>query len=271
MKKLAFIILALFSVSICPANDLNKSPDKDENGNAFHLSFLTDSIILGTGLSLAATDFVLSDVLKLNRIGLPQTFEKNSVPCLDRIFMNPYSKKLDYIATGAEIALLLSPAILMATDNSQWLTIGTMYAETFLWAYGLKELGKFAVNRARPYMYFEGYPQESIEDYDWANSFPSGHTTLSFAGASFTGYVFSKYFPNSKWKWLVTGTSFAAASAVGIFRMMSGNHFLTDVLAGAAIGTLCGFAVPFLHTLYPQNKNVQISVTPASFNVLVKL
>ena len=30
--------------------------------------------------------------------------------------------------------------------------------------------------------------------------------------------------------------------------MASGNHFFTDVLAGAAIGTACGFIIPALHS-----------------------
>ena len=40
--------------------------------------------------------------------------------------------------------------------------------------------------------------------------------------------------------------------------MASGNHFLTDVLVGAAIGTVCGFAVPYMHTLRMKNDNKNI-------------
>ena len=36
------------------------------------------------------------------------------------------------------------------------------------------------------------------------------------------------------------------AVSVGLLRMHADRHYLTDVLAGAALGTLTGFAVPVL-------------------------
>lgn len=270
MKKKVSIICVLFLLSICFAKEKKSFLG---NGEVFHLSVATESIILGTGISLVATDILCSDILKLNRISLPSSFDKNSIPAIDRPFMNQYSKRIDKIATFTQFGALLSPAILMTTNKSEWFTIGAMYAESVIWAYGLKELGKLIVNRARPYMYFENYPEEKINDYDWANSFPSGHTTLSFVGASFTSYVFSKYFPDSKWKWVVTSSSFAIATTTGILRLLSGNHFLTDVISGAVIGTLCGFSIPFFHTIFPkkQNENVQILASPTSFSINIKL
>lgn len=270
MKKKLSLICVLFLLLSCFAKEKNNFLG---SGETFHLSVATESIILGSGISLLATDFLCSDILKLNRINLPSTFDKNSVPAIDRPLMNKYSKKIDTVATFIQFGVLLSPAILMTTNKSEWFTIGTMYAESVIWAYGLKELGKLIVNRARPYMYFENYPEEKVSDYDWANSFPSGHTTLSFAGASFTSYVFSKYFPDSKWKWVVTSSTFAIATTTGVLRLLSGNHFLTDVISGAVIGTLCGFAIPFFHTILPknQNENVQILANPVSFSVNIKL
>lgn len=268
MKKKLSLICVLFLLLSCFAKEKNNFLG---SGETFHLSVATESIILGSGISLLATDFLCSDILKLNRINLPSSFDKNSVLAIDRPFMNQYSKKIDTVATVIQFGALLSPVILMTTNNSEWFTIGTMYAESVIWAYGLKELGKLIVNRARPYMYFENYPEDKLDD--WANSFPSGHTTLSFAGASFTSYVFSKYFPDSKWKWVVSGSSFAIATTTGILRLLSGNHFLTDVISGAVIGTLCGFSIPFFHTIFPkkQNENVQILASPASFSINIKL
>ena len=106
-------------------------------------------------------------------------------------------------------------------------------------------------------------------------SFPSGHTTLAFTGAAYTSYVFSKYNPSSSWKWPVIISSYALASAVGISRVASGNHFITDVLCGAAIGTCCGFVVPFLHTLNAKinskSDKVQTSFSPFGVDFMVRL
>ena len=124
-----------------------------------------------------------------------------------------------------------------------------MYTETALIANGIKDITKLIVDRPRPYMYFDGYPQKEIEERDWCKSFPSGHTTMAFTAAAFNTYVFSKYFPDSPWRFVVAGGSYAIAVTTAALRLASGNHFATDVLTGAAIGTLCGFLVPYLHTL----------------------
>ena len=157
--------------------------------------------------------------------------------------------------------------------SSEWLTIGTMYLETILIANGIKEWTKLLVYRPRPYMYFDDYPQEKVEDGDWNCSFPSGHTTLAFAGAAFTTMVFCQCFPDSKWKYAVAGGAFGIAAVTGGLRMASGNHFLTDVLVGAVIGTACGFAVPYMHTksfygnFQKKSGGARAAVTPAGLAV----
>jgi len=271
-KSLSLIAGFLFLFSICTAQEADNSR-LQANTDVFHLSWVTDGIILGGGAALVGTDLLCEKVLKINRIDVPEELNKDSLLNIDRVFMNPYSRSRDLAATGIECALFATPLFLIPTGSSQWLTIGTMYVETLMWAYGIKELGKICVNRARPYMYFDNPPQKYIDDYDWANSFPSGHTAFSFAAASFTSYVFGKYYPDSKWKWLVTTGCYTLATSVGCLRMLSGNHFFTDVCTGAVIGTACGILIPFFHTLGPKNPsgNVQISASPMNLNVNLKL
>ena len=148
---------------------------------------------------------------------------------------------------------LLSPAALIAAPMEEWLTIGVMYAETVLATYSLKEFSKSLVARTRPYMYFDDKPLDLIAKGDWNESFPSGHTALAFSGATFLSYVFSKYFSDSPWKYAVTAASYSVAVATAIFRVAGGKHFLTDVLAGAALGSAVGFVVPWLHSLKAGN------------------
>jgi undecaprenyl-diphosphatase len=62
-------------------------------------------------------------------------------------------------------------------------------------------------------MYFDNFPIEEVQKGDWNSSFFSGHTTLSFAAATFTSYVFCKYNPDSKWKIPVIATSYTFAAA----------------------------------------------------------
>ena len=65
-------------------------------------------------------------------------------------------------------------------------------------------------------------------------SFPSGHTSTAFAWAT----VAQKHYG-----WKAGVPSFLAASAIGISRIERDKHHLSDVLAGATLGTLVGRTV----------------------------
>ena len=99
------------------------------------------------------------------------SFKRDDVNAFDRLIMNPYSKPLDYAGTATTGLALLLPAILFAAPSKDYWKIGVEYAETFALAYGVKELCKFCVNRARPYMYFYGAPENKILEGDWNKSF----------------------------------------------------------------------------------------------------
>lgn len=247
MKKNIFtaVLLCILSINLFAEGNLSKLFG---NSEVFKLDPVTDGLLLGTGLTLSGTAILFDKVIKIKDTSFDgNLFDKNDVNPFDRVFMNPYSDSLHLVATGLVVVELLSPAILAATSTNEWFTIGTMYAEAFLLSYGIKDTVKALVNRPRPYMYSEGYPQKKVDDGDWCKSWPSGHTTNAFLGAGFTSYVFCKYFPDSPWRFAVIGGTYALAAATGILRIASGNHFLTDVLTGAIIGTACGILVPAIH------------------------
>ncbi len=88
----------------------------------------------------------------------------------------------------------------------------------------------------------------AIQPHCWATllppdqfSFPSGHTITAFSVAISLG----AYYP-----FLLPGLLFCAIS-VAVSRILLGMHFLTDVLAGAAIGGLLGyFSADLLQTIW---------------------
>ena len=187
--------------------------------------------------------------------------DPQEVNSFDRPFMAPYSKTLDNLSLVPAIAVALSPAVLLTQPSSEYLTIGLMYIESFAITYGSKELIKYLVHRERPYMYDANTPMSLVQDEEHNESFLSGHTALAFNGASFASYVFCKYNPDSKWKIPVIAASYSLAAATAAMRVASGCHFVTDVLAGAALGTVIGIAVPALHTLLAK-ENVTVSASP---------
>lgn len=228
-------------------------------GQIFNLSLTSESIIIGSGATVYGTYFICDKILKIDS-ALPdgKIFNKSDVNPFDRFFMNSYNKKLDFAGTLVGASVMCSAGILAFAPISDWVTIGTMYGETLLWAYSLKCIGKLAVGRTRPYMYFDNIPGEAYSENDWNDSFPSAHSTFVFAAAGFTSYVFSKYFPESLWRYVVMGGTYSVAAVTAGMRIASGNHFLSDVMAGAVLGSLCGFIIPFIHTL-PMLKPLNIS------------
>jgi membrane-associated phospholipid phosphatase len=64
------------------------------------------------------------------------------------------------------------------------------------------------------------------------NSFPSGHTTVAFAGAHL---LFKEYRHQSPW---IGVGGYAAATTTGVLRVINRKHWVSDVVTGASIGIL---------------------------------
>jgi len=199
----------------------------------------------------------------------------NDINYIDRLSIFPYSEPINMISDIFTYSAILAPSALLATSTDQWIKIGTIYTESLLLTWGLKELGKSIINRNRPYVYFSNYPEKEIINGDYLDSFPSGHTALAFTGATFNSYVFSKYFKSSPWKKPVIISSYALALGTAVTRVLSGNHYITDVVAGALLGTFSGYIVPWLHTLWtttPKDKestfsSLSLVIVPSGINV----
>lgn len=85
---------------------------------------------------------------------------------------------------------------------------------------------KYTIKRNRPY---QDYPTIIFPDnIENDASFPSGHTSTAFALATSMSIQYKK--------WYVVVPAYAWATSVGYSRMYLGEHYPTDVLAGAAIG-----------------------------------
>jgi membrane-associated phospholipid phosphatase len=96
-------------------------------------------------------------------------------------------------------------------------------------AIGAAKLGKQAVARTRPrklvdkgeHQLFAGGPTTD----PW-NSFPSGHAAAAFAAARALG----RDYP------VIAPPSLGAAVSAGSLKVLKGDHFPTDIIAGLAIG-----------------------------------
>lgn len=225
--------------------------------DVFRLSPVTEPVLLGSGSLIYGTELLMEKVFDFNQKPYENQFmDLQKVNAFDRAMAHQYNRTLDKTSDVFLVGSFFLPLSLGAANPDQWLTCATMYAETMLLAQGIKETIKLFVNRPRPYMYFEGFPEKDVfEENDWANSFLSGHSTMSFAAATFTTYTFCKYFPDSPWRFVVAAGSYLLSTGVAVMRVFAGCHFVTDVVCGALLGTLIGFLVPFLHTLDSSSVN----------------
>ncbi|MFT3894681.1 MAG: phosphatase PAP2 family protein [Anaerolineales bacterium] len=67
-------------------------------------------------------------------------------------------------------------------------------------------------------------------------SFPSGHTLGAMICYGFLAYLLIPKMPSFFWKWFLSFFLLAILLFEGFTRMFHGNHYLTDVLAGYALG-----------------------------------
>jgi len=85
-------------------------------------------------------------------------------------------------------------------------------------------------------------------------SFPSGHTSSAFSLAAVADHHYG---------WKVGVPAYLLASGIGLSRVESNRHNLSDVLAGATIGLIAGRTVSRLDGERPAKKRF-VSVGPAT-------
>ncbi|WP_299709255.1 phosphatase PAP2 family protein [uncultured Tenacibaculum sp.] len=148
----------------------------------------------------------------------------------------PLSSSQQFHKTTGDVLVGLLPAIaLTSTFIWQDEQKGTLqFTKSFVGTVAVTSLLKLIIDKERP-------NGESL------NSFPSGHTSISFASATFI---------QKRYGWKYGIPAYVLASYVGFSRIESKKHDGWDVLAGAAIGY--GFSYLFTK---PYDKNVQLQIT----------
>jgi membrane-associated phospholipid phosphatase len=108
----------------------------------------------------------------------------------------------------------------LATDNSRFRAYAFTLSQGLIVAGTIATVSKLAVRRTRP-------------NGENRRSFPSGHAAGMFALAAVSSHYYGKK----------AGIPlYALAGTVAFSRVTSGRHFLSDVVAGAAIGYIAGRA-----------------------------
>lgn len=142
------------------------------------------------------------------------------------------------------------------TDNDRAADLGLHGTEALLIGNGIGVLLKGAFGRARPYRdvgnpsdFQLGRGYRTSGDF---RSFPSGHSIAAFAAAAAVTSEVDRWWPGGSW---AVGTlMFGGATLAGASRMYNNRHWASDVIVGAAIGTVAGLKVVRWHHNNPENR-----------------
>jgi len=146
--------------------------------------------------------------------------------------MREYSLAVTNTTTVIAISTPIVMGIIGLINKNSQLEKDAIYVGATLGVEGILTFGlKQAVHKERPYVTYpnEVFPYQTLPSY----SFPSGHTALAFANAT----ALSLKYP----KWYVIVSSYFWACSVGYSRLNLGEHYPSDVLAGAIVGAGSAF------------------------------
>jgi membrane-associated phospholipid phosphatase len=217
-----------------------------------------EAAIFGGGLLLGVVDLKIIDNTKPIALEELGTLSRQNVNSFDRSATNNWSPQA---ADWSDILLITSIAspLLSFTSSSVQNDAGTyitMYLQNILTTYSVSHLAKAMVRRYRPYSYNDEVDDEIRSSPGATLSFFSAHTSVSFASAVFLSTTFNKYNPDSNLTPYIWGSSLLLASAVGYLRYASGDHFPSDIIAGAIVGSIIGYLIPLIHENEKEKKEL---------------
>jgi membrane-associated phospholipid phosphatase len=169
-----------------------------------------------------------------------------TLPGIDRWALRPVSNAAD---VGSDVALAAvvgwtALAGLGGLPAAQWQGNLVTFANTASWTAATTEWLKVLVRRKRPVLYTsDAAAAATVRDNQL--SMPGGHAALAFAAA--TSYLVvsgREHLAHRKRNVLLL---YAGAVGVGALRVAAGQHFPTDIIAGAALGSGIGWLVPTIH------------------------
>jgi len=158
---------------------------------------------------------------------------------------------LSALLGGAVVASFVPPV-----REGRWrntVTLGTMFAESYLLVAGVTYTTKALAGRNRPFVYNTNFSVDerlALSDADpqvARQSFFSGHSAMAFATATLMSQLFTDVYGRSTTSDVLWVSSLSVASVTAYARVKAGMHYPSDVLVGAAVGTAIGLVVPRLH------------------------
>ena len=230
-------------------------PTNNPTGHAYLLYAELDPPILATGLvfiygrSYKVDAVYCAPVCDKNGATLPSGAQYPGLNAIDKLTAGRYSAGwstasdigLYGLAGAAAVTLVADEGFLYALND------GVVVGEATLSAAALGSIMTLAAGRPRPFMYGTNAPLSLRESGNGGLSFISSHTSESFALVTSLFVTEHRLHPEKTWPYYLLGGGLGVASFVATARVMSGYHFITDVVGGAIVGSSVGVLITSVH------------------------
>ncbi len=245
MSRIPALLVAM-TLAFAPLPGRATAPEPGSvTGSGLHTDWTVDGIATGAALAGWGALELAKDSL------VPSTCRWCAPPGFDAdirsalAWSNPGAAK-----TASDVLIVSMPAGFLAYDLLATRSAGGLeraaqdllvVSETVAVTGLLTDVAKYTFARLRPY----GVGSTVPLDADSRASFWSGHSALAFALAASAGSVAQRRGYDG-WPW-VYAVGFTAAAGTAYLRVAADQHWFSDVLVGAVVGTGIGFLVPWLH------------------------
>lgn len=212
---------------------------------AFRLDPSVDIPVMGLAAPVLASWFLAAE---LRPPYCAPRCDPSTVNAFDRVAAGNYNPTVGTVAdaTTFGIDLLALSAVALAEGFPDAAVDGTVVIESVMVANSVAILMNFAMQRPRPRLYGDAAPADERTGGLEAMSSFSGHTANTFAATLATFQVLRRV-ASPGVAYTALGVGLTLSTLVGVSRVISGSHFPSDVLAGAAVGASVGWLVPALH------------------------
>ena len=192
-----------------------------------------------TLLTLGSTGLVLSAVSTLDRPVYDQLHAQSG---RSAALTGPLAAPGRWYDRADPDRVIMGTAGLLAASGlvlrrRAWTRTSVRLVEAIVYTKLVTGLAKSVLNRSRPFATphpFAATPGAFDSDHEQL-SMPSGHTARAFAAASVLAHQADR--------WYVSVPAYGIATSVALERVRSGDHWMTDVMVGGALGYLIGRSV----------------------------
>lgn len=211
---------------------------------AFQLYAEIDAPILAVGAV-----FAVSRLIKQQPAYCAPACTDTSINSIDKLTAGYYSASWstasDYELYGLGVA---SAALLLSDEDPlSALNDAVVIGEATISATAVSTIMTLAAGRPRPFLYSDKAPLSVRNSADAGLSFLSSHTSEAFALVTSMYIAEKRLHPGALKPKVYLGVGLAVSTMIGVSRVLSGYHFITDVVGGAVVGSSLGVLIASVH------------------------